>query len=143
MGLRFLDNTYDIQRKNLLKMLNLLDDLKKYADNGPITLAQDIKDKLVRAAQNFAMYTRELPNSIPTENPKAYLRSVYDDTFNITVEITPEGWLRIKMPPLLQRENGTPWFIREPLNAKLDEFYFNYEKEHGKKPPFFENGVMI
>lgn len=143
MSLKFLSNTYDKESKKLLKMQHLLGSIKNYADNCRPDLMHDAVSQLVRAAQNFALYTRELPDNTTVMDPKAFLNAMYDDIFKIKVEVIAEKWLKITMPPLLPREIGTPRFIREPLNAKLKEFVNDYQREHDGKELFFENGVLI
>lgn len=143
MSNMFINDTYEKERKKLEKMLIMLDKVKDFSDNERPDLANDEAEKLVRAAQKFGLYTRKIPERTTFTDSKSFMDTVYKDTFHITIEITPENWLKITMPRLLPRENGSPWFIRKPLNAALEEFDRDYRSKHDGKRFFIESGVMI
>jgi hypothetical protein len=62
----------------------------------------------------------------------------------ITLEITHEGWFKAVIPALLPKNVGaSQWFIREPLNRELQDFFLVYRNTHNGKSFGIECGVII
>jgi hypothetical protein len=144
MGLPFIDNTYEEQHKKLKKMMRLFEKLKIYNDGCIAELIDDTESKLIRVAQGFAMYVRDLPEHSANMESKQFIEKIYEEVFDIKVEITPEGWVKVVLPALLPKRSlpQSTWFLREPLIAALGKYFDAYVHEH-KSVFRIEHGVMI
>lgn len=144
MGLEFIDVTFPQQEKKLEKICKLFQKIGQYNQLGSLPLVQQEDLKLIKAAQDFAMYTRLLPANTADLKFNRTKAEIYKETFKIKVEITPEGWVKVTMPPLLSvRTYLSPWFLREPLNFALEEFFFNFQDEHDGRIFRIQRAIII
>lgn len=144
MGYPYLDQTYLAQRKKLDKLAALLDRIKGLSDLGAIRTMHIEIVSLIKAAQQFALYTRELPARLCDPDSAAHCASALQDAFDIRVEVTGKGWVRVTMPPLLISDDKfSPWFIREPLDHALSDYFLALQREQGGQPFRIGEAVII
>lgn len=131
MGMEFIDVTYPLQKKKLDKMVKMFENIKMYSDSGAPNTMREEDRKLIKAAQDFAMYTRHMPANTGDPDWWRNKREIMKEAFDIKVELTPENWVKITLPTLPVSESKlSPWFIREPLDIALEDFFLPYQREH-------------
>lgn len=144
MGLEFIDVTFPQQEKKLEKICKLFQKIGQYNQLGSLPLVQQEDLKLIKAAQDFAMYTRLLPANTADLKFNRTKAEIYKETFKIKVEITPEGWVKVTMPPMLPNKSKlSPWFLREPLNFALEEFFFDFQDRHDGRIFRIQRAIII
>jgi hypothetical protein len=133
MSNEFFDYTFENERNRLVKALRLMDRLGACYSDGDAAGAEKAEDQLVRIVQRSAIYVRDLARYNGNVAVNEYLSSVYEESFHITVDIEPEGWVKVVLPRLLPKKirGLNQWFLRDPLTQALDAFFKQFRVEHG------------
>jgi hypothetical protein len=99
-------------------------------------------DDCVYMMEKVAVRYRDLPSMLGLENTHEWMRDIYKRAWNIKIEITPEGWIRVNLPNVRPQSHKSPDSLRIPLFEALEEFFVDLFKQN-KREFRIEKGIII
>lgn len=88
-----------------------------------------------KRAQAFALNYRSYFSRYYLGRQDEEPAKLYQETFQITIKKTAEGWYQIRIPAILKRKEAlkSQWFLRRPLELALSLYFGKHPNEYADK----------
>jgi len=129
---------FERAEKQMEKMREISDLIKKKLDGGDVQNANLAAFSLAEASERLSLLTRRLPSYSGNPQAQKITEQIITENANVKMGFTPEGWFGVVMPVLLPKKNkGSTDYIREIMYLAMENFF------RGKPPVRYTDCIII